>query len=111
MRARPEKSGVRELSKVCPKCGTPLITYTTTGGKVVVRCQPCFNVWRRKLYRKRHPRTKPFGGKKPYRLVSNYYIRWLLSQDTRQPMSVWPQWLVDLKREQLRLKRLWLNRK
>lgn len=99
---------MRELTETCRKCGLWLVSYTTTGGKVVVRCQSCFNAARRCLYRKRHQRRK---GLKPERLTKDYYVRFLLSQHSKQATTDWPQWLVELKREQLRLRRLCLTQR
>ncbi len=39
--------------------------------------------------------------------LRDWYIRRLLSESTSVPATMWPQNLVNLKREELRLKRIW----
>jgi hypothetical protein len=65
------------------------------------RCKPCFNATRREWSRRFNERRKD----------KDYYIRDLLClrrqpQGRKRPPSFWPQWLVELKRQQLKLLRL-----
>ena len=43
--------------------------------------------------------------------LNDIYIRHKLSRDTKVPMSIWPDSVVQLKRAELKLKRLWQNQK
>jgi hypothetical protein len=105
---------VRDTTGTCLTCGGKLTCYWTherSKGKYLYRkrilvCRPCFNRYRRNLYRKRHPKREP---QNPWRLGKDYYARGLLSQGTGVAPSAWPAWLVALKRQQLQFRRLCLN--
>jgi hypothetical protein len=100
-------------AQTCPNCGGPITIYTThehyravsgevrTYPKYHYRCKPCFNARRREWCRRFNERRKD----------KDYYIRDLLClrrqpQGRKRPPSFWPQWLVELKRQQLKLLRL-----
>ena len=81
---------------------------------VVFRCRPCHHqleVEQRRLERLERLSSGGYGSlkRRDTREMTDAYVRKVLSSHTTVPMSAWPEWLVELKRAHLTLKRVLLR--
>jgi len=101
--------------RLCPKHQTPLTACRRTnrrnGAGIQTRCKLCCNEAQLARRRKEKPRKapKPIRQNRLTKRLTDWYVRVLLSRGTKNvPYKAWPQWLIELKRAQMRLKReLW----
>lgn len=113
----PPKKGGRPRKLVCPKCGGPRRSYRTPLRNGTFRltfyCPVCRVEYTRK---RRSKKQKKFNTDRKFSTPSiaelrDHYVRRVLSDHHFSAVhpSVWPQWLVDLKRAQIICRRAMLK--